>query len=190
MRESLATTSAETASGIDALRRSLRELDAVCAGTVTHGRLAGSSDVAARLGSANASPLQVNAIATFSGTLGEPVLADVARLASLMRANARPRTLADYRAKFYERYEGDSRRVPLLELTDPDIGIGAPHDSMDAPEQPDLARDGLRMTLIAQALRKRTRNVTIDSQQLLALQGSQAVRDRAFLTADSRSVFR
>ena len=166
---SLAETNARAASGIAALSQRFVELEAEPACAVTRERLVECDRSAATLHRPGTSPLQVNVIASFAGTLGERVLADVAEIATLLVANARPRKLSAYRAAFLERYEGDSRRVPLLELTDPDLGIGAPHDPMEAPEEPEPARDGLRLQLIARALRDRTPEVSVDEKQLRLL---------------------
>ncbi len=68
-----------------------------------------------------------------------------------------------------ERYEGDSRRIPLLELVDPDSGIGAPDDPMDLPDAPDAVKDDLRARLIARALRDGCREAVLKRQDLQPL---------------------
>jgi thiopeptide-type bacteriocin biosynthesis protein len=69
---------------------------------------------------------QVDSTHAFTGTLAGSVLADVETLARIwLRSNVMLRLNA-YRERFLERYGGYERRVALLELVDPEFGIGPP----------------------------------------------------------------
>jgi thiopeptide-type bacteriocin biosynthesis protein len=112
------------------------------------------------------SPVYVDLIETFDGALGDAVVADVLKLAALMLASAAPRSLERYRERFTRRYEGSERRVPLLELVDPDAGIGVPDDtSLERPDR-DPLRDEIRFSLAARALRDRSVEVVLSKAEL------------------------
>lgn len=115
------------------------------------------------------SPIQVDLIDSFEGSLGHQVIADVVELASLMRANAETRLLEGYRDRFLRRYEGDSRRVPLLELVDPEIGIGIPEDTSLPRADVGDSLDQIRLGLLARALRDRTLEVELSVTELESL---------------------
>jgi thiopeptide-type bacteriocin biosynthesis protein len=112
------------------------------------------------------SPVSVDLIETFDGALGDAVVADVLSLGGLMLASAAPRSLDRYRERFMLRYEGGERRVSLLELVDPDAGIGVPDDtSLERPDR-DRLRDEIRFTLAARALRDRSFEVVLSRAEL------------------------
>jgi len=75
-------------------------------------------------------PFQIDAARVTRGTLGTAVLRDVEELARLSTHGELVDPLKDYAQSFLARYEGMERLVPLLELTDPELGLGAPPDSM------------------------------------------------------------
>jgi lantibiotic biosynthesis protein len=69
--------------------------------------------------------IQVDMAHESSGTIGRRVIDDARELASLLSTCAPAASLRALRNRFVERYEGNTREVPLLELADPDIGLGA-----------------------------------------------------------------
>ncbi len=118
---------------------------------------------------ASGSPLQLDRTEEFEGTLGDAVVADAVRLAGLMVASAQPRSLERYRTRFRERYEGEERLVPLLELVDPGLGIGVPENTALERLDRDPVRDELRLRLAATALRERSSEVVLDDAELAVL---------------------
>lgn len=75
--------------------------------------------------------------------------------------NVHPRDLDSYRERFMEKYE--SREVPLLELLNPDFGLGFPPVA-DPPAQPaNSKRLAMLSDLINGAIRDGKREVEIDS---------------------------
>ena len=79
-------------------------------------------------------------------------------------------SLQVYRNLFAARY-GPEQEVPLLELLDPDIGLGALQTSWPPADAARAARrDGLLVTLAAQALRDRQPEIDLDDTLVGALQ--------------------
>ncbi|HTD38092.1 MAG TPA: lantibiotic dehydratase [Candidatus Limnocylindrales bacterium] len=121
-------------------------------------------------------PLQIDRFERFDGELGEDVVGDALRLAGLLMASAQPRALDRYRTRFRERYEGEERLVPLLELVDPELGIGVPENTALERTDRDPARDELRLRLAARALRERSAEVVLTDAELALLHpGDRAV---------------
>jgi thiopeptide-type bacteriocin biosynthesis protein len=102
-------------------------------------------------------PLQTDlALSLDSGGVNAAVGAEVAALAeTLLRLTPRPRGvpyLDKYRLEFETRY-GSDREVPLLELLDPKLGLGAPDQHYrDAKETPSDKQSERERTLIDLAL--------------------------------------
>lgn len=63
---------------------------------------------------------------SYEGTICQNVLNDAASLASILSYSTFRQSLKEYRLAFLERYGFYERRVPLLELVNPDIGLGPP----------------------------------------------------------------
>ena len=145
---------------LEEIERRLAELDAAAPQDLTRTRLGQHAAAFTTLAKQDGSPVQINVVHHFEGSLPDCVLADVAELGSLMLAQARPRELDAYRDRFFERYEGDSRKVPLLELVDPETGLGVPEDWRPRVQH-DTLRDEVRFRLIARALRERSLEVEL-----------------------------
>ena len=97
------------------------------------------------------------------GTVGASVVRDLGALMSALMACSPPLTSAFERI-FVERYESLEREIPLLEIADPEIGIGpAAFEEGAAPQQP--MRDHLLTELIASAQRAKSIEAAIDDAQ-------------------------
>lgn len=109
----------------------------------------------------SAGVLQVDLRTPLRGALGAHVLADAQALAeSIVRMSRAPK-LDAYRERFCERYEGADRLVPLLELTDPSLGLGWPDDaSLD--ERGAAERDGFVFRLACEAMRNCTEEILLE----------------------------
>lgn len=110
------------------------------------------------------SALQLDATHRFSGTLGEPVMRDVLRLADVYVRCSQRMSLEKYREAFMRRYEGTDRLVPLLELVNPDFGLGSPAEPEMVDEKPHDARNSDLVDLATRALMARERVVTLDDE--------------------------
>lgn len=146
-------------------------------------------------------PLQADLAIGLSGTIGENVVEEAARAASLLiRLSTQPRglvTTTAYRKAFIGRY-GPDRYVPLLELVDPLLGLG-PIDGFDGrAAQGDHAwlgpRNALLLDLATGALRDGSPVIQLDRDMLDALSHPQqetcelpASLDLAVLVAASNS---
>ena len=110
-----------------------------------------------------------------TASLGE----EVARAAELMlRLSPLPRgfiNIQTYRQAFLERY-GDAREVPLLELLDPQFGLGVAQLSSTAskepPVYPERQQELLRLAL--DALRERKQVIQLNAEQLKRLETATA----------------
>jgi lantibiotic biosynthesis protein len=96
--------------------------------------------------------VQIDMESPFSGTFGAAILEDAERLADYWVRLAPVLTLKRLRERFQERYEGNERMVPLLELVDPNIGLGVP-DAAERQEVNDGARDAALMRIACEAAR-------------------------------------
>src|SRR5581483_11715595 len=105
---------------------------------------------------------------------------DVARAAELMlRLSPLPRGFTNiqaYRQAFLERY-GDAREVPLLEMLDPQFGLGVAQlssmtASKDLPVYPERQQELLRLAL--DALRERKQVIQLNAEQLKRLETTTA----------------
>lgn len=73
--------------------------------------------------------VQIDVDLDLKGSIGLPVLDDVAFLARTLLNLSPTIALEQYRRRFEERYEDSECFVPLLELIDPEVGLGAPSSS-------------------------------------------------------------
>ncbi len=92
-------------------------------------RLRVAGEFAALAETAAADAVQVDARVAFAGSLPAPILEDAAILAGLATRAGRVFRMDEYRRRFVERYEGETRLVPLLELVDNDRGLGTPGEA-------------------------------------------------------------
>src|SRR2546425_7424552 len=132
---------------------------------------------AAGAGVVAASPLQVDSALTLRGScIVAAVGAEAARAAELLiRLSPFPRGaphLAVYRHAVEERY-GPRREVPLLELLDPELGLGSPESyrssGHDETRRQSTAREQTLIDLAAQALRDRCWSVELDDDTVSRL---------------------
>jgi hypothetical protein len=99
-------------------------------------------------------PVQIDMLAPFRGQLPTAVLIEIERLAEYLVRFSRVATMETFRKRFEERYEGSERMVPLLELVDPNIGLGVP-DPMGYEElkSSGTERDRVAMRLACEGTR-------------------------------------
>lgn len=119
-------------------------------------------------------PLQIDAARRFMGTLGNVVLRDVEEFARICTHGAVFDLLRDYAQSFVARYEGFERVVPLLELTDPQLGLGAP--PISAPADADYAsseQHAALLALLATSLRNGDREIAMQKEDLARYIGSE-----------------
>ncbi len=115
--------------------------------------------------------VQVDVALDLAGTL-PPAVGDAAAQAAevMLRLSPLPSPgLSRYMARFLERY-GTDREVGLLDLLDPERGLGPPEEHASAAPPPHQARlDSLLLSLASDALRERRSVVTLDRAVLDAL---------------------
>ena len=112
-------------------------------------------------------PFQIDAARVMHGTLGVAVLRDVEELVRISAHGELVDPLKDYAQSFLARYEGMERLVPLLELTDPQLGLGSPPDSMTTtPVEIDRERQNALLELYATALRSGVREVVLEKEDV------------------------
>src|SRR5579863_2922505 len=108
--------------------------------------------------------LQIDATHRFTGTLGDNVIADVLHLADVYVRCSRKLSLKKYREAFVRRYEGSDRLVPLLELVNPDFGLGAPAEPEAVEEHEASDRNDELIDLATLALASGKRVVQLDDE--------------------------
>jgi thiopeptide-type bacteriocin biosynthesis protein len=95
--------------------------------------------------------VHVDTSVAFDGTLARRVLEDAAVLGALLLRNGRVLQLRKLQDAWHRRFEGPGVLVPLLDVVDPDVGLGDPGSlepaTTDAPE-----RDAIRIAAAAEAL--------------------------------------
>jgi hypothetical protein len=108
---------------------------------------------------------QSDLLSSFLGTIKSTILDDAALLAEYWIRIAPVLTMAKFRTRFEERYEGSERMVPLLELVDPNLGLGFPEDLEPGnSERPE--RDSALMRIACDALRIGTEEVELAGADL------------------------
>ena len=123
------------------------------------------------------SPLQVDMAMSVEGQLGSAITVEAARAAELLlRLSPMPRglsSLAAYRQAFVSRY-GHDREVPVLELLNPQLGLGPPSVHGHAATGPDPSKAAQRAQTLLQlactALYNRERVVRLDENCLARLE--------------------
>jgi lantibiotic biosynthesis protein len=128
-----------------------------------------------RLGVASESPLQLDASMTLTGETLNRKVAREATLAAelLLRLSPVPNgsyPLTLFKRLFISRY-GAHTQIPLLEVLDPQIGIGPPAWGESAPSSPFRAqRDEALLNVAAQALIARRHEIVLDDALIDKLQ--------------------
>ncbi|MGY3679786.1 hypothetical protein ACVWXU_003409 [Streptomyces sp. TE33382] len=119
-------------------------------------------------------PFRTDATADLSGTtLNRAVGREAAKAVELLLRTSprpdRPPEAVAYRTAFHRRY-GTRRRVPLLEVVNPHVGLGLPEDlTATVPADGSAARaerDETLLALAAEALRTGNRTVSLDDRTL------------------------
>ncbi|HTX58241.1 MAG TPA: lantibiotic dehydratase family protein, partial [Verrucomicrobiae bacterium] len=112
--------------------------------------------------------VQIDTYVPFSGTLGAAIFEDVERLAELCMRQGATLSLAKLRSRFEQRYEGSERLVPLLELVDPNVGLGLP-DGLERDEAASAERDALLTAMACEALRCGSEEIELSAEVLETL---------------------
>lgn len=134
-------------------------------------------------------PLQVDVKLGKAVTLPASVADDVAEAAELMcRLSVhKPFELNDYLNKFLEKY-GTAQQVPLLELFDPDLGLGMPEAYQTIDSQPPHAgepkRTGLLFQCVAEAIRAGSVELELTPEQINELTAEGMAMNQAPLSME------
>lgn len=109
---------------------------------------------------------QVDLHAPLVGTLGSNVLCDAALMAEYWMRMGAVATMAKFRQRFIERYEGSDRLVPLLELVDPNVGLGLPDDFEAQEDRGRVEREATLATIACDALRRGAPEIELSGKDL------------------------
>jgi lantibiotic biosynthesis protein len=115
--------------------------------------------------SAPANAIQVDLQAAFRGQLARSILGDAAQLADLALRWGQVTRLDRFRQRFIDRYEGNERMVPLLELIDNNLGLGIPDDPT-ADDADDTARQAALMHALSEAARANLEEIDLQGKLL------------------------
>jgi lantibiotic biosynthesis protein len=100
----------------------------------------------------------------FDGTLNDQVLDDAATLGEYLVRMSPVKSLVRYRERFEARYEGLERMVPLLELIDPNLGLGFP-ESPEAADA-DTGRDAVLAAVASEAIHNGAEEIELCGDRL------------------------
>jgi thiopeptide-type bacteriocin biosynthesis protein len=136
-------------------------------------------------------PIQVDMALAAGGRLGRAIGIEAARAAELLlRVSPSPRGtpgIAAYRSAFVSRY-GQEREVPLVELLDPDRGLGPVAGHGHAYVGPDPARGARRSAALLRwacaALHDRRRILELDDRMIEEIETWESRPDAAPLSLD------
>lgn len=150
---------------------------------------------ATALAPSDRSPLHVDSTLQLSGrTVSRSVGDETARAGELLLRLSPmpdgPPYLAAFRRMFESRY-GQHREVALLELLDPNVGLGAPpfqHAGEAASQRRSWARGRILLELAATAARERSRWVELDERLLERLQPGELGAENAPASLDLQVV--
>lgn len=126
---------------------------------------ASSTALAAVSGADTVHLAQSDLLSPFSGKIKSTVLDDAALLAEYWLRLAPVVTMAKFRARFEERYEGSDRMVPLLELLDPGLGLGFP-EGLEPENSDQPKRDVALMSIACDAIRSGVHEVVLEGADL------------------------
>ena len=157
----------EEAAALDALLERMAAWDRSSASERAAGHAALVDGARALHAGPDSTPLQTDAAAPLAGAGIAAVVAEEAARAAELLVRLSPSgavsALAGYRRAFEEQY-GLEREVPLLELLDPDAGLGPPSShgwSSGADPERGARRDRLLWELAVEALRDRRREIEL-----------------------------
>jgi hypothetical protein len=105
--------------------------------------------------------IQTDLRRALTGTLGRTVLDDAALVADSYVRMGRVMLLEAFRSRFLDRYEGQERMVPLLELVDNNVGLGIV-DQTSFEEKDDTERDAFIMRLACDAMRSNAEEIVLE----------------------------
>jgi len=109
--------------------------------------------------------VQIDMKSPFQGHLNAAVLRDVERVGEYWRRMSPNVSLSKFRRRFIERYEGVERMVPLLELVDPNVGLGLP-EGPEPEETNRKDRDSAAIRIACEALRTGAEEVELQGKDL------------------------
>ncbi len=110
--------------------------------------------------------MQVDTVCQFAGRLGPEVVREVRIMAGLFFRCARRFSIDEYVTRFLDRYESSERLVPLLELADPNFGLGAPNESDADLHTGGAATERALFDLAASAIRAHQREIVLNDNDL------------------------
>lgn len=108
--------------------------------------------------------LQVDMRVEFDGHVGASILEEARHLSEYLLRMGAMRSMKRYREQFVQRYEGTERMVPLLELVDANIGLGAP-SRLDVVEPHNAKRDALLSYIAGDAARRACTEIELSHDQ-------------------------
>jgi len=112
--------------------------------------------------------MQIDLHAPLAGGLNSDILNDVALLAEYSIRMAPVVALSKFRKRFEERYEGSDRIVPLLELVDPNLGLGVPED-FERRDVPNAEHESALAKIACDALKTGAEEVGLSGKDLQLL---------------------
>jgi thiopeptide-type bacteriocin biosynthesis protein len=181
----------ETAAALGGILNAAAEWDATPSAT----RYRALVEQATALAPSDRSPLHVDSTLQLSGrTVARSVADETARAGELLLRLSPipdgPPYLAAFRRMFERRY-GQHREVALLELLDPNVGLGAPpfqHAGDAASQRRSWARGRILLELAATAARERRRWVELDERLLERLHPAELGAENAPASLDLQVV--
>lgn len=107
-----------------------------------------------------------------AGTIARDMIGDIELLAdTVVRCGLRTDPLATLRERFRKTYEGEETMVPLLELVDPDVGLGWTREPAGAAAvgTSNQRRHGTMMRIFAEALREGKTSYALSDDEVAVL---------------------
>jgi len=101
----------------------------------------------------------------FTGALHRQIIVDASRLAELYVRSGPILTLSKLRRRFEEFFESGERMIPLLELVDPNVGLGVP-EAPEPPPERTQRRDALLLRIACDAIRALSAEVELEPSDL------------------------
>lgn len=160
----------DLAEPISAIRKRLHEADLYPPGAAERvAALTAARDLCDTI-ARHEGPITVDVVADADIRLPARLLAEAADVAGLLWSITPTETTLDpYHARFVEKY-GTSRRVPLLEVVDPVVGLGDPDvDPNRGHEEPDRRRMRVLAEFVAGAAADGESEVVLDNATVAAL---------------------
>ena len=100
-------------------------------------------------------PYQIDAAHSFKGSIATEICAEAASLVDIWARSCLKTGLSAYRERFFQMYPASEIRIPLLEITDRDFGLGAPdHAEPIERIEPLRSSELMRVAMLACAERR------------------------------------